>query len=462
MDTFFGLVSGLELLSASVQNTSNASYLYWVLLSIICPHLLTIRERISLGKKGDPVSAEALNHLFHRVKRIIDTSIELENGSLSHFEVLTALAFALFAQENVDIAVVEAGLGGARDATNVLRSSGLAAAVITTIGEEHLAALGGSLEGIAMAKSGIIKRGRPLVMGGPFKTNIEWILHQKASLMSSPVVSACDPGIQTILNGFERKTDIPYQSCDILIQVEKDLQLFIKLYDVRLRMLGYHQLQNAVTATCAALCLRNQGWKVSDESIRAGLEHTYLLGRCQFLTREEIEMIGLSGISILIDGAHTEASAKGLSDTIRMTYPDAPWALVVAMASDKDHLAFARQLLSGRLPKVVLLTEVSIGGGKSRMTSASSLKDAWIQAVMDLGIKFCDIGMGGLENQSGFSNGLSEYGPDLIIGCQVGSVEDSMKIASQLLAASTENQSGLIVVTGSLHIISSVLASLRR
>ncbi|XXG71362.1 hypothetical protein AAC387_Pa07g0634 [Persea americana] len=97
------------------------------------PNLLTVRERISLGRNGEPVSAESLIYHFHRVKKILDQSVDLENGSLSHFEVFTALAFSLFARESVDIAIVEAGLGGARDATNVLDSTGLAAAVITSI-----------------------------------------------------------------------------------------------------------------------------------------------------------------------------------------------------------------------------------------------------------------------------------------------------------------------------------------
>lgn len=122
------------------------------------PHIQTIRERILLGRSGDPVSAKLLNNLFHRIKQDLDQAIKEENGCISHFEVFTAMAFILFADEKVDIAVIEAGLGGARDATNIISSSGLAAAVITTVGEEHLAALGGSLETIAMAKAGIIKQ----------------------------------------------------------------------------------------------------------------------------------------------------------------------------------------------------------------------------------------------------------------------------------------------------------------
>ncbi|XP_058100229.1 dihydrofolate synthetase isoform X2 [Magnolia sinica] len=407
------------------------------------PHLWSIRERISLGRSGDVVSAEALNSHFLQVKEILDQSIELENGTLSHFE---------------------AGLGGARDATNVLRSTELAAAVITTIGEEHLAALGGSLESIAMAKSGIIKHGRPLVMGGPFKPHIERILRHKASLMSSPVISACDPGIQSIIKDFKRNVDESFQSCDIHIQVEKDMQLFIELFNVKLHMLGDHQLQNAITATCSALCLRDQGWRVSEKSIRAGLEHTYLPGRSQFLTRKEAETVGLSGVSVLIDGAHTEASAKCLADIIKMAYPDAPLVLVVAMACDKDHLAFARQLLSGRRPEVIMLTEVSIAGSKTRTTSASSLKEAWVQAAEELGVDFSDIGVGGheklLDDQRSCSTGPLKCNPVLMIRCEMASVTDSMKVANQLLKSRAKDQSGLIVVTGSLHIVSSVLASL--
>lgn len=148
---------------------STAAYLSNILrsegYSVGCytsPHMLSIRERMSVGKMGKPVSSNALNCLFHSIKRSLNEAIVLENGCLSHFEVLTAVAFALFAQENVDIAIIEAGLGGARDATNVISSSELDASIVTTIGEEHLAALGGSLESIAMAKAGIIKHGRPV------------------------------------------------------------------------------------------------------------------------------------------------------------------------------------------------------------------------------------------------------------------------------------------------------------
>lgn len=385
----------------------------------------------------------------------------LENGRLSHFEILTATAFKLFAQENVDVAVIEAGLGGARDATNIISSTGLAAAVITTIGEEHLAALGGSLESIAMAKSGIIKQGCPLVLGGPFLPHIEHIFLDKASSMCSPVVSASGPGNRSAVKGVSKSNGKPFQSCDIVIEVERDFKLFIELFDVKLQMLGIHQLQNAATATCVALCLRDKGWRISDESIHAGLEHAYLLGRSQFLTSTEAETLGLPGATIMLDGAHTKESAKALVDTIQMTFPEARLALIVAMASDKDHMAFAREFLSGGQLEAVFLTEVNIAGANSRTTSASMLRDCWIQASKELGINTLHDGMEEyqklFENQSFCSAGESKH--KTILAAE-NSLLVSLRVGNQILRARTRDQTSIIVITGSLHIVSTVLSSL--
>ncbi|URE42168.1 Mur ligase middle domain [Musa troglodytarum] len=407
------------------------------------------RMRRLLQRLGNP-------HKQFKVKEIIDQSVEQEKGALTHFEVFTALAYLLFSEERVDIAVIEAGLGGARDATNVICSTELAASVITSIGEEHLAALGGSLESIAMAKSGIIKHGCPVVViGGPFESHIECIIRHKASLMKSMVISACDPGIRKTLKWLRMEEDgKPSQTCDI----------FITLPNVNLHLLGAHQLQNAVTAACTALCLRDQGWVISEKSIRAGLEKTRLLGRSQFLTQMELSSIGLSGTTILIDGAHTEASAKGLAEVIRMVQPDGVLAFLVAMASDKDHLAFARQLLSGRRPELILLTEVSIAGGRSRIALASTLKEAWTKALLESGADFVDTRImddeKAIEDHGSCSLITSDPNKMMLASCENASIVDSVKLADQLLKSRSRDQPALIVVTGSLHVVSSLLAAL--
>ncbi|KAM7273606.1 hypothetical protein ACFE04_028270 [Oxalis oulophora] len=436
---------------------STAAYLSNILraegYSVGCytsPHILTIRERILVGRLGQPVSAEVLSCHFRKIKHILDQAVELENGHLSHFEVFTAVAFSLFAQENVDIAVIEAGLGGSRDATNVISSSGLAASIITTIGEEHLAALGGSLESIALAKAGIIKQGRPVVLGGPFLPHIEHILREKAALMQSPIISACDVGIKASVKGLGTLNDRPCQSCDMSVLLQNDIPLRLELSDVNLSMFGRHQLQNAVTAACAALCLRHQGWRISDGSIKGGLENTSLLGRSQFLTSKEAEALGLLGTTVLLDGAHTKESAKALIEMIQMAFPDARLALVVAMASDKDHSAFAKEFLSSKHLEAAILTEASIAGGKIRTTAPSLLKDCWTQASKELGIEILQ------DRRTDYQN-MSE--PATILAAE-GSLTKSMNVATQILRERTGDVPRILVVTGSLHIVSMVLATL--
>lgn len=278
--------------------------------------------------------------------------------------------------------------------------------------------------------------------------------------MRSPVISASDPGNRSVLKGFSRSCETPRQLCDILLLIEKDLEVFIELFDVQLRLLGSHQLQNAATATCTALCLRDQGWKLSDASIRNGLECAYLLGRSQFLTSKEVEMLGLPGATILLDGAHTKESAQALMNMIKVAFPEASLVLVVAMANDKDHLGFARVLLSAGCLEAVCFTEIDIAGDRSRTTSSSLLKDSWIQACTEMGCDFLDCKTAKyefVEDQHSQFEGK--------MGCQSvlfaeGSLMDSIRLGNEIFSARSGTQRGIVVVTGSLHIVSAVLGSL--
>ncbi|KAK9724733.1 hypothetical protein RND81_05G095200 [Saponaria officinalis] len=423
------------------------------------PHIRTIRERMSVGTHDKPVSTDKLCYTFHRIRKILDQAVAYERGFLTHFEVLTALAFTVFADQNVDIAVVEAGLGGARDATNIVSNTELAAAVITTIGMEHLAALGGSLESIALAKSGIIKHGCPVILGGPFVPHIEQIIRNRALEMSSPVISASESGKKSCINGFGIMNEKLRQSCDIIIQIEKRIPLSVELRDVNILMFGHHQLQNALTATCAALCLRDQGWKISDAAVCSALESTQLLGRSQFLTKEEIRELGLCGSMVLLDGAHTQESAKALVNTISTVCEDSELILIVAMASDKDHVGFARELLMGLSFKAIFLTEVNIAGGKSRNASALFLRDIWMKACSEIGVKLTD------EDLMYDLTSLDAFIPSPSTSTKMilaagSSVLSCLRAGHKILQAKTGTKPGIIVVTGSLHIVSSVLASI--
>ncbi|XP_057840201.2 dihydrofolate synthetase isoform X1 [Cryptomeria japonica] len=429
------------------------------------PHLKTIRERIVSGRKAEIISVENLQNLFQDVQDILNKALQTEHLSLTHFEVMTALAFKYFAQQGVDIAVVEAGLGGARDATNVIHSKGLSMSVITTIGMEHMDALGGSLESIAISKSGIIKEGCPVILGGPFEPRIEYILRKTAASMNAPVTSAFGPGINSTITKLDSTSDQPCQYADILVKLdENDPQTTIELFGVRLRMIGYHQLQNAVTAVCIALCLRSQGWRISSDSIRAGLENTNLYGRCQFLTPKQVEMLGISGATVVLDGAHTEASAKALATTIRMLYPDKLLAFVIAMANDKDHSSFADHLISGARPNVAIFTEVSVAGGNIRTTPASSLLSTWMHIAQGHNFLVTEMAEKQIYNlPDDFSDPNSQRTfpdkPCLLVAKEPDFVE-AVKRAGNLLKLLNNECSGIICVTGSLHLVSTVISHL--
>lgn len=247
-----------------------------------------------------------------------------------------------------------------------------------------------------------------------------------------------------------------------MLQIEKDLQLFLELCDVKLSMLGSHQLTNAVTATCAALCFRSQGWRLLNDSIRVGLESAFLPGRNQILTLEEAEVLGLPGTAILIDGAHTKESARALACTIEMLFPERELVFVVAMANDKDHFGFAQELLTVKGLKAVLFTEVSISGDKSRTTSPSSLKSSWIRASREMDIRTCTYLTGEHGNIRDQETHLEERLDCEGILFAEGSVMVCMKAGSQILARTrTKGKTGIIVVTGSLHVVSAILSSLK-
>ncbi|CAN0891798.1 Dihydrofolate synthetase [Linum grandiflorum] len=256
-------------------------------------------------------------------------------------------------------------------------------------------------------------------------------------MMSSPVISASDAGIRTAIKGLGVAECRPCQANDIEIWFQQHgFDLSLQLSDFSLQMLGKHQLRNAVTAACTALCLRNQGWKVSDESIHAGLETTRLLGRSQLLSSNEAEALGLHGATILVDGAHTKESAKSLMETIQMAFPDAELAFVVAMASDKNHIAFAKEILSARGLAAVFLTEAEIAGGKSRTTSAGWLREQWVRACKETGSS------------------------TLLVAEE--SIRVAVRAAAEILERRTSegnSKAGVVVVTGSLHAASSVLCS---
>ncbi|MCO5559800.1 hypothetical protein L7F22_013404 [Adiantum nelumboides] len=412
---------------------------------------MSIHERIVAGKSENPITPDAFQKLFQDNRKTLEEAIAAEQGTLSYFEVLSALAFQYFARVNVDIAVVEAGLGGARDATNVISSAGLAAAVITNIGKEHLVALGGSLESVALAKSGIIKQGRPVVLGGPLDSHLEEIICGVAASKSSKIIRAFGEGMHYRIGGVKLENGGAFQCCDITIDLPSSMSWKLDKKSLQLQMLGSHQLDNALTAICTILCIREQGWTVKEDAIWAGLEQTFTLGRFQVMPKADSVKVGCDLSTLVLDGAHTASSAKALASTLKIAFPSETLALVVAMASDKDHFGFFLELLSGAAPKVVVVTETMVAGGKHRSTSAYVLADCWSKAAK---VKKMEVSPTRIQDDN------TSKADSVLTLTESQSVVSAIKKASDLL--SEGNKKGVVCVAGSLHAVSEVLSFLKK
>ena len=325
------------------------------------PHVYTVAERIR--SSDEDASTEVLS-LLNGVETEIKAAQKREDGQLSYFEVLTALAFAYFKKAKVDLALVEVGLGGSRDATNVLRPENLEAAVITHIGEEHLAALGGSIDTIVDAKAGIAHEGRPVFYAPNADDKITQMLRRALKQRGANIIDTVSADVRLL--GYRASTFGPSQEVDIDISVDGMLEA--RLEGVVIPLVGPHQRENVDLAVRVLWWLRGQGKiDVSLEDIRTGLESTRSPGN--------FEMFDVDGMSVIADGAHTKASAEMLVKTLGEIFPRRKVVFIVGMADDKDHKGFLEELYNSN-PLAVICTQMEVAGGSSRTTPAKDLANA--------------------------------------------------------------------------------------
>lgn len=250
------------------------------------PHLIDLRERIQVN--GEPISVDELITLVHDLKADIEAVNDRATyGKLTTFEVLTALAFAYFARKHVEIQVLEVGLGGRLDATNVIESPEVC--VITNIGFDHVEVLGNTLARIAAEKSGIIKPGCTVVTSAQNEEAVGVI--EKVCL---------ERGVKLIRVG----RDVTWQpvSHDLDGQTT-DITGRLGSYRLFLPLLGEHQTENAATALAALEVLVERGIKISRDNILYGMAKVRWPGRFQILRRHPL---------VLVDGAHNTGSVDKL------------------------------------------------------------------------------------------------------------------------------------------------------
>lgn len=284
------------------------------------PHLHTMRERVQIN--GQLIAESDMAAGVDRLKTIVTSLMNSpgwEYGPLTTFELLTALAFAYFAEKGVDYQVVEVGLGGRLDATNVVQPQ---VAVITSISLDHEDILGNSLEKIAREKSGIIKPNITVVMA-PQEAGVENVLKHaclddQAKLIRIGVDVTWNQGAFTMRG----------QACNITGR-NSSYELFIPL-------LGNYQLENAATAVAALEALSDLGAEIPHEKLIQGLAGVSWPGRLQVLGQRPW---------IVVDGAHNPYSIQKLREAVVKYFNFKRLFVIIGTSIDKNIPGIIKELL---------------------------------------------------------------------------------------------------------------------
>jgi dihydrofolate synthase/folylpolyglutamate synthase len=285
------------------------------------PHLVNFTERIRVDNVQ--ISEQKVVELAQRVRdgyRGFPAADGAGALAPTFFEVTTAIAFTWFAEKSVDIAVIEVGMGGRMDSTNVITPL---VSVITNIDLEHTEYLGHTLELIAGEKAGIIKQGVPIVTGVVQPAVIE-VIEREAAANRAPVYR--------LTKDFQPK-NIRHD----LSQVFDYQGMRASYNDLHITINGRYQVDNACLAIAAVECMGSYGIALSEAALRRGLEHARWEGR--------LERVGQRP-DIFIDGAHNPASAKMLADTAQeMKSAYRRLVLIIGILSDKDYRGILAELV---------------------------------------------------------------------------------------------------------------------
>ena len=281
------------------------------------PHLHTLRERIRVN--GELISEAELAALVERLKPEVEAvNQKATYGQLTTFELLTALGFAHFKLKGVEFQVLEVGLGGKFDATNVIQPK---VCIITSISFDHTEVLGRSLAEIAAEKAGIIKPGC-IVVTSPQPDEAGKVIAE----------TCLSYGVELVRVG----SDVTWQG----LSSNPDRQLLqvkgrLGNYELSIPLLGDYQLANAATAVAALEVLARRGFNITKDSIISGLATVSWPGRFQILSHRPL---------LIADGAHNPDSARRLKQPLEQYFDFDRAILVIGVSSDKDIAGIVSEL----------------------------------------------------------------------------------------------------------------------
>ena len=317
------------------------------------PHLITPRERCRID--GELISEIEIARCIENIKPAIEAVSASEFGPVSFFEIYTALAFYYFADEATDFAVIEVGLGGRLDATNVVSP---VTTVITPIGLEHTAILGETYAEIAAEKAEIIKDGCPLALAPQYpdaRAVIEKVANERNALIVEVKSHGADSQSIRCLVKDDDKVPVAQQ-----FDAETDTESYSQL---RIPLLGYHQYVNATTAIAAIECLKQTGYAIPKDSVYAGFRNVQWHGRI-----ETIRSVPL----VVLDGAHSPDAMEVLCSTLRECFRYDQAIFIVSLMKDKNLIAIGDVL--SKTADTVLTTQVF---DNPRVMPAEVIQHTW-------------------------------------------------------------------------------------
>lgn len=277
----------------------------------ISPHLDQFNERISVD--GTLISDADLRRLAVRVRRAAETLGE----EPTDFEMITALAFCYFEEQHCNFVVLEVGMGGRLDATNVIAPPEVAA--IMHIGLDHTEFLGDTVEKVAAEKAGILKAGSDCVLYHQLPSVME-VVKERFKEVNVALTSKCVITAPEELHPLERNIDgqvFDYRARSSL----------------RIQLLGQYQMENAMVVLDLIDCLIRRGFPISEDAIRMGLAEASWPGRFEVLSRTPL---------LIVDGAHNPNGVEALVETIRSYFPDQKISFVMGVMKDKDYHTMLR------------------------------------------------------------------------------------------------------------------------
>ncbi len=355
------------------------------------PHLITPRERCRID--DELISESDLAFYINKLRPAIDAVSTSVFGRVSFFEIYTALAFSYFADKATDFAVIEVGLGGRLDATNVVAP---VTTVITPIGLEHTTILGETYSDIAGEKAEIIKHECPLALA-PQHPEAQAVFERVAKERNATIVEAKD---FTRNNSSLSAPRIVYNTDGLPIAQHFDVETNSERYpQLTVPLLGHHQFVNATTALAGLECLKQQGYMISKASVYEGFKNVQWNGRIQRIKSSPI---------VVLDGAHSPVSMQALCRALQESFRYTQMIFVVSLMKDKDLTTIGNIVLE--TADSVIATQVP---DNPRVVLAETIQNAWIGTCRKVAV--CP------EPERAIAKALSDASPTDLI-CITGSL----------------------------------------